>query len=468
MSDISSPPTTPTLSARHLVFFVVAAAAPLGFSVGAFPLAIGRGGIGISGAFIVAGIVLAVFAVGYVLMSQYLERPGGLYAFVEAGLGRPLGVGTAYVAVLVYAVAATGAVGALAVFADAAASDVFGIDVSWTVWATIGLVLMGVLGVMQVDLNAKVLGVIIVLEIGMLLLVSVAILVQGGADGLAPSGFAPDRVFTHSSGALFAIAFAAFAGFEATVIYSDEVRDRKRTIRRATLCAIALMASLYAFVSWALVSAYGGSEAVLAANADPIYYFFTATDTYVGSWAVKVLEILVVGSWFASVLAFHNVTARYVASMARDGLLPAALGRRHPRLGSPFTASLTHTLLSVVAVLIVVIAGADPYLDLYVLGSTPAVVGIPVLELLASVAIFAFFARNLRGHSALAVIVAPAVAAVALAAVVYTIVSELSLFTARTGWFNVGLSGVVGVALVLGVVRGLLSRTQRSRPIDVI
>jgi hypothetical protein len=57
------------IGARHIVFFVVAAAAPLGFAVGAIPLAIGRGGIGVSGMFLVVGVILLVFAVGYVAMA---------------------------------------------------------------------------------------------------------------------------------------------------------------------------------------------------------------------------------------------------------------------------------------------------------------------------------------------------------------------------------------------------------------
>lgn len=443
------------LSARHLVFFVVAAAAPLGFSVGAFPLAIGRGGIGIVGAFLLTGVLLSVFSVGYVTMAQHLTRPGGLYAFVAEGLGRSAGVGASYVAALVYAVAATGAVGAFSVFADAAATDVLGLDLPWLVWAAVGVVAMGTLGVMQVDLNAKVLGVIIVLEVGMLLLVSLAIIFQGGSEGLSAAPIEPNDVFTHSSGAMFAIAFAAFAGFEATVIYSGEVRDRRLTIRRATIAAIGLMALLYGFASWALIMAYGGNHAAAAANADPVNLFFTATNTYLGSWAVKVLEVLVVSSWFASILAFHNATSRYLAAMGRDGLLPAAVGRMHPKIGAPVNASVAHTVFTVAAVLMIVVLGADPYLDLYVLGSTPAVVGIPLLELLASVAILAFFRRARRGHSAWTVLVAPAVASVALAVVVSVIVSQTSLFTGRTGWINVALSGSVFVALVVGTLRGV-------------
>lgn len=446
------------LSARHLVFFVIAAAAPLGFSVGAFPLGIGRGGIGLAGVFLLTGLLLAVFAIGYVKMAEHLDRPGGLYAFVEAGLGRSLGVGASYLAVVVYAVAATGAVGAFSVFAGAAANDVLGLNLNWLVWAAFCVVAMGALGVLQVDVSAKVLGVIIVLEIGMLALFSFAVVFQGGAHGLSAAPFRPSEVFTHSSGVLFALAIAGFAGFEATVIYGREVRDRRRTIRRATIAVVAIIALFHAFTSWALVMAYGESGVIDAAHADPVYLFFTATNTYLGSWAVKLLEVMVVSSWFASVVAFHNATARYLASMGQDRLLPSVVGRLHRRLGSPVNASMLHSAFTVLAVLAIAVAGADPFLDLYVLGSAPAVVGIPTLELLASIAIFAFFLRARRGNSFYSVVLAPAVASVALGVVVYLIITELDIFTARTGLANYVIVGSVVLALLLGTVRGAMLR----------
>jgi amino acid transporter len=450
------------LSARHLVFFVIAAAAPLGFSVGAIPLAIGRGGIGVVGAFLVMGLMLGVFAIGYVRMARHLESPGGLYAFVAAGLGRSAGVGASYVALLVYTVAATGAVGAFAVFADAAANDVAGLDLSWGVYAAACVIAMGVLGALQVDVSAKVLGVIITLEIGMLALVSGSIFVQGGAAGVSASPLAVDQVFTHSSGVMFALAISAFAGFEATVIYSGEVRDRQRTIRRATVAALTILALLYAITSWALITAYGASDAVAAANADPVYLFFTATHAYLGSWAVKLVELLVVSSWFASVLAFHNAAARYLAAMGQDGVVPAVLGRLHPRWGSPVNASALHTSFTVVVVSIALAAQADPYLDLYVLGSGPAVLGIPVLEFLASLGIVAFFARSRRGHSPASTVIAPVLASGALGLVVVLIVTQMSLLTARTGWINAVIVCSVALALVVGTLRGVVLGRRAS------
>jgi amino acid transporter len=168
-----------------------------------------------------------------------------------------------------------------------------------------------------------------------------------------------------------------------------------------------------------------------------------------------------VTSWFASVLAFHNAAARYVFALGRDGVLPAFWGRTSPRFGSPWTASLGHSAFTLVVVLAFVVVQADPYLDLYVLGSTPAVVGIPVLELLASVAVFAYFARDRRGLPAWQVLVCPLVAAAALAVVVWLIVDQIDLFTARTGVVNVVLPGLILLTLAAGLGRALALRNRR-------
>jgi len=450
------------LRTRDLVAFVIAAAAPLGFAAGAFPLAIGRGGIGFVSALLWTGVVLAVFAVGYVTMAGHLTRPGGLYAFIGEGLGRRMGDGASYVAAMLYALIAAGSIGAFAVFASSAASNLLGLDISWIVWAAVAVIAMGTLGYRNVDLGAKILGFIISLEIGMMLLVSFSIVLQGGAHGLSAAPFEPTHAFGHSTGTMFAISIAAFAGFEATVMYGGEVRDRARTIRRATYISIALMALLYAFAAWAIVIAYGSNDAVKAANADPIDLFFTAADHYLGNWSGDVMQVLVVSSWFATTLAFHNAASRYFAAMGRDGLLPRRIGESHRRFGSPYAASLTHTAFTVLFIALFVAMGADPYLDMYVMSSAPALVGIPGLECLASIAILAYFLRDSRGHSVWRIRVAPVLAALALAAIVYAIITQISLFTGRTGVINVVLPGSVLVVFALGFLLNRSAKASRS------
>ena len=67
-------------------------------------MALGRGGIGIVGGLLVTGAVLATFAVGYVALAGHMTRFGGLYEFVAAGLGRSLGVGASFIALISYGV----------------------------------------------------------------------------------------------------------------------------------------------------------------------------------------------------------------------------------------------------------------------------------------------------------------------------------------------------------------------------
>lgn len=445
------------LKARHLVGFVIASAAPLGFSLGAIPLLIGRGGLGAPGAMLLGAAVLAVFVIGYVAMADRAPDSGGLYAYVAKGFGRAPGAAASFMAVLVYASAATGAIGAFALFADIAAQDVLGLSIAWYWWALAVTAIVGLLGVLSVDLNASVLGVVVALEIVFLVVLSVAIIVQGGDSGVPLSPVNPNNVFTSELGIMLAIAIAAFAGVEATILYSGEVVDRRRTIARATYGSLALLAVLYTSVTWAVITAFGANNAVEVAAKDPAGMFFTAANTYVGTWSVKVLEVFVVLSLFATILAFHNATARYLASMGRDRLLPAKFGSLHHQFGSPWLGSVSHTTLSLVVVIALAVGAADPYLDLYVLGSAPALIGIPALEALASFAIAAYFVRVLRKRTSAEGVIAPLAAGVLIIGIVIMLLTKFSDFTARTNAWNVVIPLSVLAMLVLGYIRGRMS-----------
>ena len=86
-----------------ILFFVLAALAPLTGIVGAAPLAAALGnGAGAPGAYLVVGIVIVVFAVGFVAMSRKVQTNGAFYAYVTAAFGRKVGAGAAWLALLAY------------------------------------------------------------------------------------------------------------------------------------------------------------------------------------------------------------------------------------------------------------------------------------------------------------------------------------------------------------------------------
>jgi len=58
--------------------------------------------IGIPLAFIVIGVVLALFSVGYVAMARHVVQRGAFYAYISQGLSRPLGVGCSWIALMAY------------------------------------------------------------------------------------------------------------------------------------------------------------------------------------------------------------------------------------------------------------------------------------------------------------------------------------------------------------------------------
>ncbi|MDQ1526814.1 MAG: hypothetical protein QOG18_1427, partial [Microbacteriaceae bacterium] len=86
-----------------IVFFVVAAAAPLVGMTGAVPVAILLGnGAAAPGAYLVVGITLLLFSVGYAAMSQRVTNAGAFFAYVGRGLGRHAGIASAFVSILAY------------------------------------------------------------------------------------------------------------------------------------------------------------------------------------------------------------------------------------------------------------------------------------------------------------------------------------------------------------------------------
>lgn len=93
------------LGVPSIVFMVLAGAAPLTVVGGVMPIAFGIGnGAGVPTAFILSGLGLLLFAVGFTAMTPFVRHAGAFYSYVETGLGKRTGAGTGYVALLSYTV----------------------------------------------------------------------------------------------------------------------------------------------------------------------------------------------------------------------------------------------------------------------------------------------------------------------------------------------------------------------------
>lgn len=434
-----------------LVFFVVAAAAPLTVLAGVAPFAIGLGGAGAPLAYLVSGVLLVLFAAGFTAMSLYVRNAGAFYAYVAHGLGRILGVGTAYVAVVSYNLITPGVAAAFGYFAADSIHEATGTDIPWWVLSGVCVAAVGVLGWLKVTLSAKVLGVAFVLEVLSLVVMDAGILGHRGTDALDPVSFDPSTLATGGVAGMFVLVIGAFTGFEATAIYAEEARDPRRTVSRATFIAIGFLAVFYAAGCWLIMGAFGTDRAVdLAGAAAGPDLTFRAAELHVGAWLADAMHGLIIVSAFAATLAFHNAAARYLYALGREGLLPRRLGRVSGRHGSPVGAVVAQSVFNLVLIAAGALLAADPYGEVFLWTNSIGVLGIMAMQALAALAVWAYFRRDRRGMSAARVVWSPLLSCAGLAVLTVLAVVHFDLLTGRTGVVNAVLLVPLPAVLLTG------------------
>jgi amino acid transporter len=444
------------LGVAAVTFFVVSAAAPLTAVAGGYPIAMLFGnGPGVPAAVLVVTLILLLFSVGYTTMARHIANAGSFFAFTSRGLGGIAGGAAAYIAVLAYNTMQIGLLGLFGAVTAGTLSSIVGIDLPWWVWSLIAMAVIAVLGYRQIDLSAKVLAVLVIAEYIAVLILDATILGAGGAEGIGFTSFTPDAFFSGSTTIGMLLCFAAFMGFEATTIYSEEARDPERTVPRATYLSVLLIGVFYTLSTWCMVLATGPDKLLptLQGLQDPTSFVFGLSDQYANSALTTIMSLLMISSVFAALLAFHNAAARYFYVLGREGLLPVGLSKTHATHQSPHLGSVLQTILAVIVLAIFVVTGQDPVLALFTWLTNVATLSVIVLMALASFSVIAFFGRS-RGleSSTFRTMLAPLAAGALLAIIAVLVVIHFDALTGAQPALAIGLPILVPVAAVLGII----------------
>lgn len=470
-----------------IVFFVVAASAPLIGITGAVPVAMLLGnGAAVPGAYLAVGITLLIFSVGYATMSRSMTNSGAFFAYVGKGLGVNAGVAAAFAALVAYVTIQLAIYGFFGVVMSGFAAGL-GLELPWYVWSLLVWAIVTGLSLLSVDVGAKVLGVMLVLEVLVLVIAAVAILANGGPEGWnLGASFSPTEVFAGgfagTAGIALAFAFASFIGFEATAIYGEEAKDPKRTVPIATYVSIGVISLLFALVSFAMVTGMGASQVIdkvielSGGLADPAGVLFGLTEQYVGSWLTVAMGILVLTSLFAGLLAFQNAASRYFFALGRGGVLPAGVAKVN-KAGAPQTGVIITSTLAAVVMIIFAIAGLDPFANLFSWMSAVTVIAIVLVEILVSIAVIRYFLTH-EGGNVWTTKIAPALSILLLSGGLYLLMSRFNLLAGTVpdgvdpslpesawllnglGWFLVLLPIL---ALVVGYVVALVNKKENEQ-----
>lgn len=439
---------------------VVAAAAPLTVVAGTFPIGIAAGnGAAYPASYVVCTVVLVLFAVGFTAMTRHVPGAGAFYTYVAHGLGRHLGLGAAFLALLSYTAVQGGVYGYVGAAMGELVTSHGGPVVPWYLYALAMMAVVGVLGYRHIELSGKVLGVLLICEVGIVLVINLAVLVRGGDGGMSTAAFDPGQFFSGAPGIALIFALAGYIGFEATAVFRDEARDPARTIPRATYVALLLIGGFYALSSWVLVSAWGDEGAVTMATDNPAGMLTETATRYVGSVAGDLVQILLITSLFAALLSFHNVLSRYFFSLGNTAALPSQCGRSHAKHSSPHVASAVQTVSALVLVIASALAGLDPVTQVFAWFVGISSVGIIALMTLTSVAVVVFFRRSRVDTRPWHTMIAPGLGLIGLAVLLYMTAVNLPLLVGGSGT----TAAVIGVVLVGTFAGGAVLAALRPR-----
>ncbi|TWP32682.1 APC family permease [Leekyejoonella antrihumi] len=400
-----------------VLFMAVATAAPITAMVGNVPIAVGFGnGANAPAGYIVATIVLGLFALGYSAMAKHITATGAFYGYVSHGLGRIVGLAAGSMTTMAYVVFEASLVGIFSFFAHNFFSQHLSMNISWIWFALFMLIVNAALTYFDINLTVKVLGIFLITEIFMLSLMAFSVIFTGGGpQGWSPGSLNPINAFhnlhevvpsvlhpgktvvaTGAAGIGLFFAFWSWVGFESTAMYGEESRNPKKVIPLAIMVAVIGIGLFYVFISWSAIVGVGPGNAVAIAqdtnNAGNI--FFQPMQEHIGTWAVTLFEFLLMTGSYACGMAFHNCSARYIYAIGREDLIPGlrkTLGAAHKVHGSPYVAGFVQSAIATIIVLWFYFTNRDPYAELYTLMAILGTMAILIVQALTSFSVISYF-----------------------------------------------------------------------------
>lgn len=436
-----------------LMLTVLAFAAPIAVVTSFIPITFIFGGVGSVSAIIITMALVLFFAVGFVTMTKHVRRPGAFYSYVTAGLGKTPGLGGAFLTAASYYMVLIGGYALTGVLASQMIASFGGPAIPWWVAGGLAWAAVSILGYYHIDLSAKILIAAMVFEIALIVVFDVWTLIDGGADGLSVEPFKTSSITSGDLPITMLFCTLMFLGFEATAVFRDEVRAPSITIPRATYGAVIFVGIVHAVSAYCLITVFGSSEAMALAKAQPTEMFPRAIGSMISPIFVQITTSIVVISQFASTISVHNVTSRYVQTLAADGALPKYFARVHGKHNSPHRASVLVASLAALALVPYIYSNSAPDL-LYGQLMGIGLVGLMLLMAMVSLSVMIWFMKNGRpkGVTIFHVYICPAIAFLGIGSAAIMAFSRFDVVFGGSVAQNKIFFAIIAGAFLLGIL----------------
>ncbi len=141
--------------------------------------------------------------------------------------------------------------------------------------------------------------------------------------------------------------FFAYIGFDAISTTAEECHDPQRDLPRGMMYSIIICTVLYILIALVLTGMVNYKE--LNVN-DPLAFVFSKAGL---TWISGIISISAVVAMASVMLVFQLGQPRIWMSMSRDGLLPKAFAKVHPKYGTPGFATIVTGLLVGIPILFI-------------------------------------------------------------------------------------------------------------------
>jgi basic amino acid/polyamine antiporter, APA family len=128
-----------------------------------------------------------------------------------------------------------------------------------------------------------------------------------------------------------AVMFFAFIGFDSVSSAAEEVKNPKRDLPVGIIASLAVCAVLYVAVAAVVTGIVPSAQ--FANIGHPVSYALQVAGE---KWVAGFIDLGAVLGMLTVILVMSYGQTRIIFAMSRDGLLPAALSRVHPRYATPF------------------------------------------------------------------------------------------------------------------------------------
>jgi amino acid transporter len=317
--------------------------ASIGPSIGAaafFPFAFAEAGNATWISVVIATVAVLLIGTCIAYIARYRVSPGALYSYIPAGLRSAAAGYLSGIAGLTLGVAATFAsLFGFGIYFDAFLQEAHighpsSGQIAWI--AVLAFLCAAGLSVLEIRISTRVLLAVEIISMTAITALLIAVLAQYRGGVISHQILAGHGAGVHGVilGALFFI--LGFGGFESAAALSGEARTPRRSVPLVVVASVLIVAGFFVLNAYVQVLGFQGTGSSLADQAFPLA---SLGQMYHVGWLATIVALGVAVSFFSAMNAFMNYTVRMALQISRDRLLPAALGRIHPRTGAPYVAA---------------------------------------------------------------------------------------------------------------------------------